>query len=834
MLNTDLLAALREHRLQAVGLSGVDADLITAHAPAAGERGGRRRQDRARWTTATSATSSGWTRACCSTLMEARFVPVVASLAGDDEGNVYNVNADTVAESIAVALQAMKLIFMTGAPGVLRDRNDPSSLVTFADPDDLAEPHGERRARGRHAPQGGGVHPRRDERGGAHPHHRRPRARRAAARGVHRRRLRHHDRRAGRRRRPTLASTWPAEVDAAPGARRDPLGERREERPWPLLRGDGARLGARRGERRDRREGGAARAASRARRSRSSPTSTWCRRATGGRAIRGRRRSRATGSTAAARATPRRRWPRCCARRTTSRDAGGPARGRLLVILGLGEETKHTSMPRRARVGGRRWTRRSWASRPTCSSSVAQRGLMMVDLVARGDQRHAGYAAEGELHQRGRRAGARPRQARRALPGAGAPGAGPRHHHADDARGRHQPQRHAARGEGGARHPQHAELDARGDRPDARARRSSRRWWSPPTRLVPCETPAHSRLLAARPAGAAGRRAPTAARPAPTGCSCDDRDAIKCGPGTSRRSHTADECVDLPEVTEARAFYGARGAGVPAVRAERRRERQAATLWSSAALARRADAAVHRGRRPRVGRAAPALGHPRQPRATSRGCGARAAQRARAPPRCRGALRRALGAADARRARRSAPSTRTSTRRWSSGSPRRLGALGERVHTGPVAQRPGRGGPAALPQGPRARPARAGHWNWRTRCSPSRARTARRSGRATPTSGARCRRRPGCGRRATPRGCSTRIETLDGLWPRLDRSPLGSAAGYGVPLPLDREAAARALGFARHRPQRDRRAERARQARGRGAASGAPSWGTTSPSSRRT
>jgi argininosuccinate lyase len=38
-------------------------------------------------------------------------------------------------------------------------------------------------------------------------------------------------------------------------------------------------------------------------------------------------------------------------------------------------------------------------------------------------------------------------------------------------------------------------------------------------------------------------------------------------------------------------------------------------------------------------------------------------------------------------------------------------------------------------------------------------------------------------------------ESVTGIWPRLDRSPLGSAAGYGVPLPLDREAAARALGF---------------------------------------
>jgi len=72
------------------------------------------------------------------TLMEARFMPVVASLAGGDDGEVFNVNADTVAESLAVALRAQKLIFLTGAPGVLRDRTDPSTLVTFADPDDLA------------------------------------------------------------------------------------------------------------------------------------------------------------------------------------------------------------------------------------------------------------------------------------------------------------------------------------------------------------------------------------------------------------------------------------------------------------------------------------------------------------------------------------------------------------------------------------------------------------------------------------------------------------------------------------------------------------------------
>jgi acetylglutamate kinase len=136
-LNVDLLAALRDHRVQAVGLSGVDAELITAH----------------RRPPANVVDDSGATvmvdyghvgdiervdPRILLTLMEARMVPVVASLAGGEGNEIYNVNADTVAESLAVALRAQKLIFLTGAPGVLRDRSDPSTLVTFADPDDLA------------------------------------------------------------------------------------------------------------------------------------------------------------------------------------------------------------------------------------------------------------------------------------------------------------------------------------------------------------------------------------------------------------------------------------------------------------------------------------------------------------------------------------------------------------------------------------------------------------------------------------------------------------------------------------------------------------------------
>jgi acetylglutamate kinase len=136
-LNVEVVAALREHRVAAVGLSGVDADLITAQRRepvAVVDDGGTAREVDYGHVGDIERVDPG----VLLTLLQARLVPVVASLAGGTGGEIYNVNADTVAESLAVALQAQKLIFLTSAPGVLRDRDDPSTLVTFADPDDLA------------------------------------------------------------------------------------------------------------------------------------------------------------------------------------------------------------------------------------------------------------------------------------------------------------------------------------------------------------------------------------------------------------------------------------------------------------------------------------------------------------------------------------------------------------------------------------------------------------------------------------------------------------------------------------------------------------------------
>jgi acetylglutamate kinase len=63
-------------------------------------------------------------------------VPVLPSLAEDEDGQLLNVNADTAAAAVAVALKADKLVFLTDTPGILRDRNEPGSLIRSLTPDD--------------------------------------------------------------------------------------------------------------------------------------------------------------------------------------------------------------------------------------------------------------------------------------------------------------------------------------------------------------------------------------------------------------------------------------------------------------------------------------------------------------------------------------------------------------------------------------------------------------------------------------------------------------------------------------------------------------------------
>ena len=62
-------------------------------------------------------------------LLEKNYIPVVSTIASDRQGNVYNINGDTAAAYIAGALGAERLIMMTDIAGILKDKDDPATLI---------------------------------------------------------------------------------------------------------------------------------------------------------------------------------------------------------------------------------------------------------------------------------------------------------------------------------------------------------------------------------------------------------------------------------------------------------------------------------------------------------------------------------------------------------------------------------------------------------------------------------------------------------------------------------------------------------------------------------
>ena len=234
-------------------------------------------------------------------------------------------------------------------------------------------------------------------------------------------------------------------------------------------------------------------------------------------------------------------------------DSGGMDSGRLLLLFGFGEETKNTTMGSAVEAAGD--IDAAVIGEPTgLDFAIAQRGLMMVDLLAQGDQRHAGYASSDGEFTNAAVVLARDLLkldglfAARSHPVLGRATATPTMLESGVGRNVTPPVARAVldvRSTPDWTHEELAEELRRSLTCDVIV--TSRR-------LVPCETPANSRLLAT-----ATRLRPNAAHFGSPTCSdwvfFREWDAFKCGPGTSRRSHTADEYVDLPEVTAARTFY---------------------------------------------------------------------------------------------------------------------------------------------------------------------------------------------------------------------------------------------------------------------------------------
>jgi len=135
-INTEIIAALREYGAEPVGISGVDGGIINAvKRPPMKIKNEKTGQE--------EVVDFGHVGDIQSidpklleTLLAADFVPVMASLGGDDAGNILNINADTVAAEIASALKAEKLILVTDVDGILRD---DKSLISRATPQEIAD-----------------------------------------------------------------------------------------------------------------------------------------------------------------------------------------------------------------------------------------------------------------------------------------------------------------------------------------------------------------------------------------------------------------------------------------------------------------------------------------------------------------------------------------------------------------------------------------------------------------------------------------------------------------------------------------------------------------------
>lgn len=116
-VNKSLVQLLGAHKGKAIGLCGLDGGLLKAKQLGEGELGFVGEITYVDVTPVTDVISKG-------------YIPVISTVAGGENGEVYNINADTAAAKIASALHAEKLLLMTDVRGLLRDKDDESTLIS--------------------------------------------------------------------------------------------------------------------------------------------------------------------------------------------------------------------------------------------------------------------------------------------------------------------------------------------------------------------------------------------------------------------------------------------------------------------------------------------------------------------------------------------------------------------------------------------------------------------------------------------------------------------------------------------------------------------------------
>ena len=114
-VNKTLVSLLEKRGGKAIGLCGMDGNLIQA----------KIKDPRLGFVGEVTAVNKD----PVTDILEKGYIPVISTLGCDDEGNAYNINADTAAAHIAGALGAERFILMTDIAGILKDKDDPTTLI---------------------------------------------------------------------------------------------------------------------------------------------------------------------------------------------------------------------------------------------------------------------------------------------------------------------------------------------------------------------------------------------------------------------------------------------------------------------------------------------------------------------------------------------------------------------------------------------------------------------------------------------------------------------------------------------------------------------------------
>tara|TARA_B100000073_G_scaffold341310_1_gene342481 strand:+ start:1439 stop:2377 length:939 start_codon:yes stop_codon:yes gene_type:complete len=131
-VNTKLLAISVELGIPAIGISGIDGGMIVTK-----KREKNKDETGALIDYGYVGDISSVNMDILNTQLDAGYIPIISSLTANTDGVILNVNADTIAATIAYELSAEKLILMTSVPGILMDTNDKTSLISYINHDSL-------------------------------------------------------------------------------------------------------------------------------------------------------------------------------------------------------------------------------------------------------------------------------------------------------------------------------------------------------------------------------------------------------------------------------------------------------------------------------------------------------------------------------------------------------------------------------------------------------------------------------------------------------------------------------------------------------------------------